>query len=504
MSTSVESAAPRPTEAAAAIRSHQHDHRWSILAVVAVAQLMVVLDATIVNIALPSAQHALGFANNERQWIVTAYALAFGSLLLLGGRVGDLFGRKWTFIAGLAGFAIASAVGGAADSFGVLVAARALQGAFGALLAPAALSTLANAFQDPKERGRAFGVFGAVAGGGGAVGLLVGGLLTEYASWRWCFYVNLFFAVAAVVAAVFLLRNEAHPQRPKIDLVGAAAGAAGLFFVVFGFSHAQTAGWADGVTLGSLALAIVLLVSFVLVERRVAHPLLPMRIVLNRNRGGSFLAMGIAAIASFGVFLFLTYYLQVTEGFSPVMTGVAFLPMILFILLGSTLANIKLLPIVGARVLITTGMVLGGLGMFYLSRITPGAGYAAHVLPALPLVGLGFGLIFAPAINTATAGVAPSDAGIASAMVNTMQQVGGSVGTALLSTIAASATLAYSKTHHGTTAAVNAAVHGYSVAFMISGSVFFFGAILLFSLIEPRRAAAPTAEPAAVLEPALH
>jgi EmrB/QacA subfamily drug resistance transporter len=500
----VDSVTPSAIESAAATRSHQHDHRWSILGVVAVAQLMVVLDVTIVNIALPSAQHALGFANNERQWIITAYALAFGSLLLLGGRIGDLFGRKWTFIAGLAGFAVASAVGGAADSFGVLVAARAMQGAFGALLAPAALSTLANAFQDPKERGRAFGVFGAVAGGGGAVGLLVGGLLTEYASWRWCFYVNLLFAAAAIIGAAFLLRNEAHPERPKIDLVGAAAGAAGLFFVVFGFSHAQSAGWADGVTLGSLLVAVVLLVSFVLVERRVAHPLLPLRIVLNRNRGGAFLAMGFAAIASFGVFLFLTYYLQVTEGFSPVGTGLAFLPMILFILLGSTLANIKLLPIVGARVLITTGMVLGGTGMFYLSRITPGAGYAAHVLPALPLIGLGFGLIFAPAINTATAGVAPSDAGIASAMVNTMQQVGGSVGTALLSTIAASATLAYTKTHHGSTAAVSGAVHGYSVAFMISGSIFFLGAILLFALIEPRRVTQPALEPTSVLIPVNH
>jgi EmrB/QacA subfamily drug resistance transporter len=481
MSTSVANAAPT----AAATRSHQHDRRWSILGVIATAQLMVVLDATIVNIALPSAQHALGFANNERQWIVTAYALAFGSLLLLGGRIGDLFGRKWAFIAGLAGFAVASAVGGAADSFGVLVTARALQGAFGALLAPAALSTLANAFQDPKERGRAFGVFGAVAGGGGAVGLLLGGLLTEYASWRWCFYVNLFFAAVAIVGAVLLLRNEAHPQRPKIDLVGAAAAAAGLFFVVFGFSHAQTAGWADGVTLGSLAIAIVLLTAFVLIERKVAHPLLPLRIVLDRNRGGAYLAMGTSAIAIFGVFLFLTYYLQLTKHFSPVETGLAFLPMIMFVLLGSTLANVKLLPIVGARVLISTGMVLGAAGMFYLSRLTAGGSYLTHVLPALPVVGLGFGLIFAPAINTATAGVAREDAGIASAMVNTMQQVGGSVGTALLSTIAASATLAYTKAHAGAAAAITAAVHGYSVAFVISGSVFVLGAIVVFTLIKP-------------------
>jgi EmrB/QacA subfamily drug resistance transporter len=469
----------------AATRSHQHDHRWSILGVVAVAQLMVVLDATIVNIALPSAQHALGFANGERQWIVTAYALAFGSLLLLGGRIGDLFGRKWTFIAGLIGFAVASAIGGAADSFGVLVTARALQGAFGALLAPAALSTLANAFQDPKERGRAFGVFGAVAGGGGAVGLLLGGFLTEYATWRWCFYVNLFFAAVAVIGALVYLRNEAHPERPKLDLIGAAVAPVGLFFVVFGFSHAESAGWADGLTLVSLALAVLLLAAFVLIERRVAHPLLPLRIVLDRNRGGAYLAMGISAIAIFGVFLFLTYYLQLTKGFSPVETGLAFLPMIVFVLIGSISANVKLMPIVGARILITTGMTLGAIAMFYLSRITPGSSYLTHILPALPVLGLGFGLIFAPAINTATLGVARSDAGIASAMVNTMQQVGGSIGTALLSTIAASTTASYATSHHVAATASNAAVHGYTIAFTISASLFVVGAVTIFSLIRP-------------------
>jgi EmrB/QacA subfamily drug resistance transporter len=483
----------------AATRSHQHDHRWTILGVVAVAQLMVVLDATIVNIALPSAQHALGFANSERQWIVTAYALAFGSLLLLGGRIGDLFGRKWTFVAGLIGFAVASAIGGAADSFGVLVTARALQGAFGALLAPAALSTLANAFQDPKERGRAFGVFGAVAGGGGAVGLLLGGFLTEYATWRWCFYVNLFFAAVAVIGAVVYLRNEAHPERPKLDLIGAAVAPVGLFFVVFGFSHAESAGWADSLTLISLGLAVVLLAAFVLIERRVAHPLLPLRIVLDRNRGGAYLAMGLSAIAIFGVFLFLTYYLQLTKGFSPVETGLAFLPMIVFVLIGSISANVKLMPIVGARILITTGMTLGALAMFYLSRITPGASYLTHILPALPILGLGFGLIFAPAINTATLGVARSDAGIASAMVNTMQQVGGSVGTALLSTIAASTTASYATSHHVAVTASSAAVHGYTIAFTISGSLFVIGAITIFSLIRPhvRQAHSAEVDPAA-------
>jgi EmrB/QacA subfamily drug resistance transporter len=430
-------------------RSHQHDHRWLILAIIATAQLMVVLDATIVNIALPSAQHALGFADNQRQWIVTSYALAFGSLLLLGGRIGDLFGRKWAFIGGLIGFALASAAGGAAQSFGVLVTSRALQGVFGAILAPAALSTLANAFQDPRERGRAFGVFGAVAGGGGAVGLLLGGVLTEWASWRWCFYVNLIFAAVATIGGLMYLRNEANPLRPRLDLIGSATAGAGLFGLVFGFSRAETDGWSDTATIVSLVAGFALLALFVVIENRVAHPLLPLRIVLDRNRGGAYLAVGIAAIAIFGVFLFLTYYLQLTKGFTPVRTGLAFLPMILCVLFSSTLANIRLLPIVGARLLISAGMVLGGIAMFYLSRITPEAGYATHVLPALPVLGLGFGLIFAPAINTATAGVARTDAGVASAMVNTMQQVGGSVGTALLSTIAAGATTSYAKSHGG-------------------------------------------------------
>jgi len=479
----------------AATRGHQHDHRWLILVIIATAQLMVVLDATIVNIALPSAQQALGFANDQRQWIVTAYALAFGSLLLLGGRIGDLFGRKWAFIGGLIGFALASAVGGAAQSFGVLVASRALQGVFGAILAPAALSTLANAFQDPRERGRAFGVFGAVAGGGGAVGLLLGGALTEYASWRWCFYVNLIFATVAAIGGLIYLRNEANPQRPKLDLLGSAIAAAGLFGLVFGFSHAESDGWTDRLTVTALISGVVLLAGFVLVERRVEHPLLPLRIVLDRNRGGAYLAVGVTAIAIFGVFLFLTYYLQLTKGFSPMKTGVAFLPMITFILLSSTIANVKLLPIFGARRLITTGMLFGATGMFFLSRITADSGYALHILPALPLMGLGFGLIFAPAINTATAGVARADAGIASAMVNTMQQVGGSIGTALLSTIAAGAATRYATSHPGRTAVIDAAVHGYTIAFMISGAIFLLGAVTIFMLIHPH--VDPNAEPEA-------
>src|SRR5579859_6720300 len=333
------------------------DQRWLVLVVVAVAQLMVVLDATIVNIALPSAQQALGFSNSDRQWVVTAYALAFGSLLLVGGRLGDMFSRKWVFITGLAGFALSSALGGAAVSFGMLVAARALQGAFGAILAPAALGTLVSTFRDPRERGRAFGVFGSVAGGGGAVGLILGGVLTEYFSWRWTLYVNLVFAAIAIAGALTYMRSNRPDTRPQMDWAGTVLASAGLFALVFGFSHAELAGWTAALTIGSLVAGVVLLAVFAFAESRVSQPLLPLRVVLDRARGGSYLSVGLAGIAVFGVFLFLTYYLQQVKGYSPVTSGLAFLPMIGSILLASNAASIVLLPRVGPRALIVTGML---------------------------------------------------------------------------------------------------------------------------------------------------
>jgi len=478
-----------------------HARRWLVLGVVAVAQLMVVLDATIVNIALPSAQRSLGFADTDRQWVVTAYALSFGSLLLLGGKLGDLFGRKTTFITGLAGFAVASALGGAAPTFSVLIGARVLQGIFGALLAPAALSILATTFTDPRERSKAFGVFGAVAGGGSAVGLVLGGFLTEWLSWRWCLYVNLVFAAVAAVGAIVLLRNPASRQHPRLDIPGTVLATTGLFGLVFGFSHAATSGWVDAVTLVSLALGLVLLVAFVLVQQRVPAPLLPLRVVLNRVRGTCYAAVGLSAIAIFAVFLFLTYYLQQVHGLSPILTGVGFLPLTAGIVISSTSANILLLPRTGPRPLVPTGMALGAIGMFLLARLTPDSSYAAGVLPSLVVLGLGFGLIFAPAISSATFGVARQDSGVASAMVNTMQQVGGSIGTALLSTLAASATRSYARTHTGAGSGVLAAVHGYTTAFTVSGSIFVAGAILTALLLPSgvlvaRTVGAPSPAPA--------
>ena len=495
------------------------DRRWLVLVVVAVAQLMVVLDSTVVNIALPSAQRSLGFPNTDRQWVVTAYALAFGSLLLVGGRLGDMYSRKWVFITGLAGFAVSSAIGGAAVSFEMLVAARTLQGAFGAILAPSALGTLVSTFQDPRERGRAFGVFGSVAAGGGGVGLILGGVLTQYLSWRWTLYVNLVFAAIAVAGALAYMTSSRPVSRPRMDWPGAVLACAGLFLIVFGFSHAETAGWTAGLTIGSLVSGVLLLAAFVAVERRSSHPLLPLRVVLDRTRGGSYVAVGLSGIAIFGVFLFLTYYLQEVKGYSPVTSGLAFLPMIGCILLSSNVSSIVTLPRFGPRVLITAGMLLGAAAMSYLAQLTVTSSYAGGILPALLIMGLGFGMIFAPAINTATAGVQRQDSGVASALVNTMQQVGGSIGTAALSTIALTATTSYLVAHHtGPLAPAIAATHGYTTAFTVSAGIFGLGVILAIVLLPSRRRlaelraaaatpvevapAAPAPAPAAAAEPA--
>src|SRR5216684_7603395 len=482
------------------------ERRWLVLVVAAVAQLMLVLDGTIVNIALPSAQQALGFSNSDRQWVVTAYALSFGSLLLVGGRLGDMFSRKWVFITGLVGFAIASAIGGAAGSFVVLVTARALQGAFGAVLAPSALGTLVSTFSDPRERGRAFGVFGSVAAGGSAIGLILGGVLTQYLSWRWCLYVNLVFAAIAVVGALVYFRGGRLAGRPRMDWIGAVLACAGPFAIVFGISQAESAGWTAALTVGSLVCGVVLLAAFVVAERRVRQPLLPLRVIVNRARGGAYVAVGISGMAIFGTFLFLTFYLQVVKGDSPLTTGLLFLPMIGSILISSNLSsNIGL----GPRALIAAGMLLGAGGMALLTQVTVTSHYVSDVLPGLLILGLGLGLIFAQAINTATAGVAREDSGVASALVNTMQQVGGSIGTAALSTIALTASASYLTAHHaGRLAPATAAVHGYSVAFTVSAALFALGAVLAVLLLpsrrrleelrnmEPTASAAPAASPA--------
>jgi EmrB/QacA subfamily drug resistance transporter len=453
--------------------------RWLILALIGLAQLMVVLDVTIVNIALPSAQTALGFSDDSRQWIVTAYALSFGSLLLLGGRLGDLFGRKRVFITGLVGFATASALGGLAQSFGVLVVARTLQGGFAALLAPAALSLLTTTFTIPAERNTAFGVFGVIAGSGAAVGLILGGALTEYLDWRWCMYVNLLLAVPAAIAALRLLGDEtASAVKTRIDIPGTITASAGLFGLVYGFANAETHGWGTPLTIATLAAGVALLAAFIAVERRVDHPLLPLRVVADRGRGGAYLAVAIVGAGMFGVFLFLTYYMQQTLGFSPLKTGLAFLPMMAVLMPTGAIGQTRLVPRLGARRLVTLGMALGATAMLILTRVSVDSSYATHVLPGLIVMGLGLGLIMAPTISTATFGVERRDAGVASAMVNTGQQIGGSIGTALLSTLASGAARSYGAAHRpAADLAAQAAVHGYTTAFTWSAAIFAAGAL---------------------------
>jgi EmrB/QacA subfamily drug resistance transporter len=443
--------------------------KWWILGIIAVAQLMVVLDATIVNIALPSAQADLGFSDGNRQWIVTAYALAFASLLLLGGRLADLFGRKPAFLVGVAGFAAASALGGAANGFEMLVVARALQGVFGALLAPAALSLLNTTFTDARERARAFSVCG---------------LLTDAFDWRWTLYVNVAIAVVAFVGGWILLGNHRDAAGSKLDVPGTVLVAGGLFSLVYGFSNAVTHDWGSPETWGFLIAGAVLLAAFAWWQTRATHPLLPLRILLDRDRGASFLAVLITGAGMFGVFLFLTYYLQLNIGFSPTKTGVAFLPMIGVLMVMAQLGTTVLLPRIGPKALIPLGFAIATAGMAWLTGIGVGSHYADAVLPQLLVIGAGLGLVMPTAMQLATGGVAAEDAGVASATVNAMQQVGGSVGTALLNTLAASAATDYLAGKDATSklAQAQATIESYTTAFWWSAGFFAAGALITLLL----------------------
>lgn len=468
--------------------NHQsaHARRWWTMSVLSLAQLMVLLDATVINIALPRAQTDLHFSAGNRQWIITAYALAFGSLLMLGGRLSDLWGRRNALYVGLAGFALASALGGLAHSFTELVIARAVQGVFGALLAPAALATLSVTFSEPKERAKAFAMYGVIGGSGAAVGLLLGGALTQWASWRWCLFINLFFAAIAVVGVALFVEGGRSEHRARLDVLGTVLGSAGLFFVVFGFSHAVTSSWASLFTWGSIVVGVILLALFVLWQQHSKDPLLPLRIMANRTRAGSLVALLLTSMGLFAVFLLLAYYMEDTLGFSPLRTGVAFMPIVIAISLSAAFASARLLSKVGPRPLVPTGMVLSAMGMVLFTRLTQYSDYWGHVLPGLILLGLGLGLIFAPAIASATAAIEKRDVGAASAMVNTIQQIGGSIGTALLNTIAV--TVATRAQAHATGPALeahrNAILHGFSVAFWWSAGFFALGAVLTLFMLE--------------------
>ncbi|HVT70657.1 MAG TPA: MFS transporter [Trebonia sp.] len=463
--------------------------RWLILVVIGIAQLMVVLDMTVMNLALPSAQRALSFTDVDRQWIVTAYSLSFGSLLLFAGRVADLIGRKVVFLTGLIGFAAASAVGGASVSFAMLVTARACQGVFGAMLAPAALALLTTTFSDPGERGKAFGVYGAIAGAGGAVGLLLGGALTEYLSWRWCLYINLVFAGVAVAGGAWLLKRQPRRSGAKLDWPGVLAVSGGVFCLVYGFSNAAMHDWSAPSTWGFLAAGAALLAAFAVWQGRAEQPLLPPRVVLDRNRGGAYLAILVVGAGMFGIFLFLTYYMQVSLGYSPVVSGLAFLPMVFCIAGAANLSNIVLLPRIGPKPLVAAGFLLLAGGQYWLTRIGLRADYAGTILGPLLVTGVGMGFLFSTCMNTGTYGVSPRDAGVASATVNTGQQLGGSIGTSLFNTIAASATASYIAGHlavHGAPSKAAVAlvqaqglIHGYTTVFWWCFGIFLGGAVIV-------------------------
>ncbi|KIZ19478.1 Puromycin resistance protein pur8 [Streptomyces natalensis ATCC 27448] len=473
---------------------------------------MVVLDATIVNIALPSAQHDLGISDANRQWVITAYTLAFGGLLLLGGRIADLVGRKRTFMVGLVGFAAASGLGGAATSAGLLFGARALQGAFGALLAPSALSLLTTTFTKGRERSKAFGIYGAIAGGGAAIGLIAGGVLTEYLTWRWCLYVNVPVAVIALAGATVFLRDKREKDGARLDVVGVLLGCGGLVAIVYACNEAEPHGWGDDRVVGLLAGGVALLALFAWWQTRARYPLLPLHIVRDRNRGGAFLTMALTTIAMFGMFLFMTYYLQTVLDYSPVKTGLAYLPMTAAIVIGSTQISARLLHRLAPRWLMVPGALLVAGGLHSLTYLTARSAYASHVLPAELLVGLGMGLIFMPVMATATFGVAPQDSGVTSATVNTSQQVGGSIGTALLNTIAASTSATYLAVHLSQAAQRTAGrplppaargalvkdgvVHGFTVAIGAGSAIMLLAALVAGLMVTGRAARPPVSAPA--------
>ncbi|HJQ45034.1 MAG TPA: DHA2 family efflux MFS transporter permease subunit [Amycolatopsis sp.] len=475
-------------EASAAVRAAQR--RWWALAVIGLAQLLVIIDTTIITIALPSAQRELGMSNVGRQWTITAYTLAFGGLLLLGGRLADRVGRKNTLIIGALGFALASAVGGAANGPTMLIAARAAQGVFAALLAPSTLSLLTITFTDTKERAKAFGIFSAILMSGAAVGLIVGGSLAEYLDWRWCLYVNLPVAIVAAVGGWYLLPKVPGHRETRLDWTSAAIGTAGIVALVYALSEAATKGWGDGLVIGLLAAAVVLIAGFLVRQLRVANPLLPMRILADRKRASGYATIAAASFGMFGMFLFLTFQLQAVMHYGAFKAGLAFLPFLLGNVVMSVGVARRFLPRTGPRPLLVIGLLLMAAGLLMLTQLTPDASYWGLIMPVELIMGAGGGLAMPTVMNIATARIEPRDAGVASAFITTSQQVGASLGTASLTTIASSATASAAGL-----GMVGATVHGYAVANGWAGAI--VGAAALgVGLLVGRRQPDPAPAPA--------
>jgi EmrB/QacA subfamily drug resistance transporter len=459
-------------------------NRWLALVVIAFAQLMVALDATIVNVALPTAQRSLGFDDAHRAYVVTAYTLAFAGLLLLGGKIGDRIGRRRALTIGLAGFGLSSAVAGLAPTFEVLVAGRALQGASAALMAPAALALLTTTFTDPADRGKAFGVFGAVASSGAVVGLLTGGLLTEYAGWRWCLFVNVI--VAALVLGLglrILPSDEGHPVRA--DVASGLLATVGLAGLVLGCSEAAAEGWSAWPVLVPGAMGLISLAAFLLRQRVLVHPLLPLSILADRARATAYLATAISVVGTFGMFLMLTYHFQVVLGYSPIRTGAAFLPMTVAVAVSSYGIASRLMHRTPARTLVASGLLVAAVGLAVLTGLEPGSGYLTLILPAEVLVGAGIGCVFTPSLGVVTSGIDRRQAGVAAATANTAMQIGGSLGTALLNSIAVHATRNFAGTP------TDALVHGFATATGWAAAGLAAAAALTAAFLRPSTAATP-------------
>lgn len=482
-----------PQSGNGALSERDHRNRWYVLAAIATAQLMVMLDGTIVQIALPSAQQSLGMSNSDRQWMVTAYALAFGGLLLVGGRLADRFGRGRTFLIGLIGFAVVSAVGGAAPSAGALIAARALQGVFAAILSPATVSLLTTTFTDTKERGKAFGLFSGVVGSGAALGLIVGGVLTEYAGWRWCLYVNVPIALGVAALGIATLPRGRGHRSTVIDPLGAVLGCLGPVALVYGLSEAPERGWRSPLVLGMLGASVVLIAAFVYSQARVSRPLLPLRVVAERTRAGSFLGAALLNFGMMGISLFATYHLQIVMHYEPLKAGVAFLPMVGAVMVTATQVVARLMGRVPVRWLVGPGLALTAAGVWMFTTLSPDSSYLFGVLPAWLLLGVGMGLSYSPTTHASLAGVEERDSGAVSAFQTTARQIGGAIGLALGNTLAASAAASYVADHRGSMPSARltaeSIVHGSAAAAWWVSGMLLVGTVLCSVLIDsdPRK-----------------
>jgi len=459
---------------------------WLVLCLVCIAQFMVILDATVVNVALPSIQEDLGMDDAELQWVVNSYTLIFGGFLLLGGRAGDLLGRKKVFLAGIVVFTLASLLNGLATTSEWLILARGLQGLGGALIAPAALSIVTTTFAEGPERAKAMGVWSAIAAGGGAVGLLLGGVLTDLLSWPWVFFVNLPVGIAAFILSLMYVPESRHPHR-AFDVAGAVTVTAGLVALVYGIVKAEEKGWLSVHTIGFGVLAFALLAAFVVIENRSAEPLVRLGIFARRTIRASNISMLFVASGLFAMFFFNTLYVQRVLGYSPIEAGLAFLPFTLGIVIGAGLSQ-AFVPRIGARSVGIVGLVIATTGMLLLLRLDVGGTYVSDLLPAIMLLSIGMGLTFVPVTLIATSGIESGDAGLASGLLNTSQQIGGALGLAILSTLAVdktTATLNGFPTQPTAAQQASALVDGFHVAF-IGASFFLVGAIVVLALMLKR------------------